>query len=85
MGVSTVHYIVKRTCSIIWQVLSPIELKEPDEEEWEKELRENLQQDGAFLIAVVLWTASMLLYNPQLGQEVCITIIKVHSHLSLWL
>ena len=36
MGVSTVHYIVKWTCSIIWQVLSPIELKEPDEEDWKR-------------------------------------------------
>ena len=36
MWVSTVHYIVKRTCSIIWQVLSPIELKEPVEEDWKR-------------------------------------------------
>ena len=36
MGVSTVHYIVKQTCSIIWQVLSPIEVKEPDEEDWNR-------------------------------------------------
>ena len=36
MGVSTVHYIVKWTCTIIWQVLSPIELKEPDEEDWKR-------------------------------------------------
>ena len=30
------HYIVKWTCSIIWQVQSPIELKEPDEEDWKR-------------------------------------------------
>ena len=36
MGMSTVHYIVKWTCSIIWQVLSPIELKAPDEQDWKR-------------------------------------------------
>ena len=36
MGVSTVHYIVKRTCSIIWQVLSPVELEPPEEEDWKR-------------------------------------------------
>ena len=35
-GVSTVCHIVKHTCSIIWQVLSPIELKEPDDEDWKR-------------------------------------------------
>ena len=44
-----------------------------------KELRENLQQDGTFLIAVGLWTESMLLYNPQPGQGVFTTIIKAFS------
>ena len=36
MGVSTVHYIIKQTCSIIWQVLSPVELKPPEEEDWKR-------------------------------------------------
>ena len=36
MGVSTVHYIIKWTCSIIWQVLYPVELKPPEEEDWKR-------------------------------------------------
>ena len=36
MGVSTVHNIVSHTCHIIWEVMSPVQLKEPNVEEWER-------------------------------------------------
>ena len=29
MGVSTVHDIIRETCDVIWDVLSPMELPEP--------------------------------------------------------
>ena len=34
LGLSTVHYIVTRTCHIIWHELSPIHLKEPTRQDW---------------------------------------------------
>lgn len=34
VGKSTVHFIIKETCTAIWDVLLPIVMPEPTEEEW---------------------------------------------------
>lgn len=34
VGTTTVSNIVKETCSVIWNILSPVLLKLPTEEEW---------------------------------------------------
>ena len=36
MGLSKVHYIISRTCTIIWNVLTPLHLKSPTIQVWNK-------------------------------------------------
>ena len=36
MGVSTVHDIIRETCDVIWDVLSPMELPEPKARDWKR-------------------------------------------------
>ena len=36
MGVYTVSNIVSHTCQIIWEVMSPVQLKEPNVDEWKR-------------------------------------------------
>lgn len=36
IGKSTAHYVIKETCDVLWAVLSPIVLKPPEGNDWEK-------------------------------------------------
>ena len=36
MGVSTVHDIIRETCDVIWEVLSPMELPELKARDWKR-------------------------------------------------
>ena len=36
MGVSNVHDIIRETCDVIWDVLSPMELPEPKARDWKR-------------------------------------------------
>ena len=36
MAVSTVHDIIRETCYVIWDVVSPMELPEPKAKDWKR-------------------------------------------------
>lgn len=35
-GLSTVQNVIRETCNVIWEILSPIYVKVPDQDDWKK-------------------------------------------------
>ena len=74
LGASTVRAIVKETCDVIWEVLSPSYLPEPNK----NELQVAFGTDGIFTTAFELLMASMSFYKHHLNLVACSSTTKAH-------
>jgi hypothetical protein len=53
VGASTVVEIVRTTCSVLWSVVQPVVMQQPDKQKW-IEIDYEFEKNGSFLIVVVV-------------------------------